>query len=512
MVLRTQIIALWVGAIAATCSLSGVAQALKDDLANSILTFNELVDNGERRAASSLAREIRLTPEFADLSELSRFDLMTEALFLEIQLENRAAAYELLDELMEINASSHQLVSLHATADYFFGDFVGASEQLILLAERQSSFAEILGPQNFEIILRNLWRQEDTEILINLLIATEGLFQVDSPLWTDADRRFLLVRAYLRQGNLPMAVQNLRKIRKPRLLARIQYDREFEALWRDENSIQAISVREATERELERLETATTGGTLDAGIEFGRIEALFSIGRLGEATNRAEATVAALNAGTEYADATEYRWKIEDALAMLLAHQGRFAEAENVLRIALERSQLGSIEFLNLATRLAGDLYSRSEDQAARELIASVRPYVSNDFRRSYILAIEACLEATAGNITEYESLLSVLRNLENGRRWAIRRALVCGEREDEIAASLVEELSAELTRDGALRDAQRFSANGSFETPRANAEARDIEYFYFYRRVYARPDVQRAILRVGRQMDFRVSYLVFSG
>ncbi|HET6554601.1 MAG TPA: hypothetical protein VFG49_13825 [Dyella sp.] len=450
--------------------------------------------NGNMVSAKEALDRVMHVAQFERLPEKVRFSALVLAGGIAEDEEKPREAHDLLVRASAFAESDLFVWSNRLITAYTIQDYRDSARCVITIARRWPDKLDTFHERAFIIVGRELDASADQELQRDYL---QALFDAG---WKTSEgepsefwRR--LASLWLRAGNTQKAVAAAARIQSARVVLAMRVDKQFDVLTRSNPG--SYDVDRAVAREIEdaREQIKASPDRLAPVVRLQGL--LLSVQHYDEVIALADDVQAKTRDGqgpSLYKDFDEkYIWLLDER-SRALARLGRWDEAVRQWEVAARRPEQGGMnvsQIINL-----GQLYA--DLRRPREALDTVQELGNvSDYGRMQLEIVRLQAAIVQQDQVAIATHMDYMREHRNDAIATWQAALLQTGDMDGAATLLIERLGSEAWRSDALSEMQQYAPIQT--TPM------DAERMKRWRAVIARPDVQKALAKVGRVETFKL-------
>lgn len=485
-------------ALAALLTAAANANA-KETSADTSAQAGEAAAEIDCRAVMERSRAAMAEPGFDELDVGTRWNLLATRLDCASSLGEWAAAEEAIDTLRQLDPDSPAVLRSKVILTAITrADLTGGVSALERLAQIAPAVISEIDSITFSYIAQLLSKSgaDDIEFRFYKAIFTAN-YTPSNPAETVDGLRITYIRQLLDRRMKADAVEQIRMLNDPLIVAEFLFDKRYDELARFPAMPTAAGLKAmvAREREVSAGLAADHPDLLLAQIRH--LRALRMSGDFDAAERDSAALAAAVMAeggDKTYTDFAEQApWALNER-AYALYDVGRNDEARAALAAGAAMNEFGApnvSQTINLATMEIRE----GRFAEAKAAIATLDESSASLFGKLWAASVRVCLREFTGDAAADDPDLVFLRTHETDNDAAYAEALLCRDDRDEAASHFLRRLADPDRRAAALRTAQK-TIEPRYALPiEATFEQR-------HEAIVKRPDVQAGIDKVGRILD----------
>ena len=473
----------------------GLDKPIADATLREVQEINQLIQKKEN--VDALERVRKLSQSYTKKDALRGLIQQLQATVL-IAMDRDNAALPLLDEAFSLfDPLDQQTYFSYAGLQNGKEDYVGAAETLIRVFDNLPGSSTDLREEWLWALYRNLSKEEEHALNDKLMISLAKAQLANLDEIEESKRVFgTAILAMGRSGQVEEAKDLYPYLYSASTYRDILMDLEMKALWEDAAEFAGEGLSKARQAEVDHaLETAAK----DKASYRDHISVIGAYLGNGQSEKAIEyGTPIYANWDRLVAEGEDGFW-FANVYAQALDHAGRYEDSDKVFEklMAIGLAQEGSL--VSMALNQITSLVGRGEFQSALDKAVAYEDnedFSASDFGMGFLYYVKACSQYQLGQSDEaaktYEDQLLPIADENLGMKTV---TLVCMERDDEAAKTLIARLESERHRPGTLpiyvTDTVPLDAN-SFTIDQAN-RVREIAY---------RPEVKKVFDKYGRSIS----------
>ncbi|MEO8998923.1 MAG: hypothetical protein ABI227_12510 [Rhodanobacter sp.] len=432
---------------------------------------------------------------FAALPESLRYQSLMVAGLVAKENKKNEVAHGLLVQASTYDAADATIWSNRLVTAYATGDNHDAAHCTAILASRWPKAMSEIRNAAIYVLQRDLVEANDNAADFEMLNA---LFDAS---WTDEDGRpdFLwqdLTRLLLEKGNVTKATTVAQHIRSANVALSMRVDKRFDVI--TQRNPEAFDVDRLAAAEITAAEARvkTTQGRLGPLLHLQRLLMLTQKYKQALAvTDGAVAAAAAGEGSKRYKDFDEkYVWLLNDR-SRVLGRLGQWDEAARQMAKAARRPEGGAMN-VSQAINLGGLYANLHQPDKALDAISEIGNM--SDFGRMQLESVKLRIAIDQKDTAGIDTHMVYLRKHHDVAIGTWQNALLLHGDFDEAAKLLIERLRDPKWRNDAIVGMQKYADVQESPGVKDLNERWDM--------IVARPEVQAALLKVGRIEHFHVT------